>query len=239
MEQAITQKRQRLPERHEKKYWINQGDMLALRQKLLPALEHDEHADKYGRYLIRSLYFDDAANSAYYDKQDGVPERDKYRIRIYNLSDRVIFLERKRKMGNLIQKSSCRISRELTQALIAGDASALLGMEDPLLKDMYFEMRHKLLRAKVLVDYTREAYVHPIENVRITFDTALATCPGSVDLFNKNLLCVSPLDDAREILEIKYDRYLPDYISSLLYDTPTEYCAISKYVLCRRFEPLM
>ncbi|MBQ4226682.1 MAG: VTC domain-containing protein, partial [Clostridia bacterium] len=81
MEQAITQKRQRLPERHEKKYWINQGDMLALRQKLLPALEHDEHADKYGRYFIRSLYFDDAANSAYYDKQDGVPERDKYRIR--------------------------------------------------------------------------------------------------------------------------------------------------------------
>ena len=51
MEQAITQKRQRLPERHEKKYWINQGDMLALRQKLLPALEHDEYADKYGRYF--------------------------------------------------------------------------------------------------------------------------------------------------------------------------------------------
>ena len=239
MEQAITQKRQRLPERHEKKYWINPGDMQALRQKLLPALAHDEHADKYGRYMIRSLYFDDAYNSAYYDKQDGVPERDKYRIRIYNLSDRVIFLERKRKMGNLIQKSACRISRELAEALIEGDASALLGAEDPLLQDLYIEMRHKLLRAKTLVDYTREAFVHPVENVRITFDTALAACPGSVDLFNKSLLTLSPLDDAREILEVKYDRYLPDYISSLLYDTPTEYCAISKYVLCRRFEPLM
>ena len=103
---------------------------------------------------------------------------------------------------------------------------------------MYVEMRTKLLRPRVLVDYVREAFVYPAEHTRITFDKQLATCPGSTDLFNPDLLTLSPLDDKKEILEVKFDTYLPDYIAGLLADTPTENCAISKYVLCRRFEPL-
>ena len=51
-------------------------------------------------------------------------------------------------------------------------------------------------------------------------------------------MTVSPLDDGREILEVKYDSYLPDFISAMLWDVPAERSAISKYVLCRRFEPL-
>ena len=229
-------KRERLPERHEKKYYINRGDMIALGHKLGKILKPDPHANDDGEYFIRSLYFDDAYDSAYYDKLDGVMGRDKYRIRIYNLSDKVIFLERKRKVGDLIQKSSCRLSRELAEQLIAGNALPLLKSGNPLLLDMYREMRTKLLRPKVLVDYTRETFVHPVENVRITFDKRLKTCPGSIDLFSRSLLTFSPLDDGREILEVKYDHYLPDYIASILENTPAENTAISKYVLCRRFD---
>ena len=232
------EKRERLPERHEKKYYINKGDMLALGHKLGKLLKADSHADENGEYFIRSLYFDDAFNSAYYDKLNGVMGRDKYRIRIYNMSDKVIFLERKRKIGELIQKSSCRIDRELAEQLIGGNATPLLKSDNPLLMDMYREMRTKLLRPVVIVDYRRETFVHPAENTRITFDKQLKTCPGSVDIFNPKLLTVSPLDDGREILEVKYDSYLPDFISGVLADTPAELTAISKYVLCRRFEAL-
>ncbi|MBR5751313.1 MAG: polyphosphate polymerase domain-containing protein [Clostridia bacterium] len=234
MEEKIT----RLPERHEKKYWINPKDMAVLRSRLSRVLSRDSHADKDGNYFIRSLYFDDAFNSAYYDKMDGVAHRDKYRIRIYSLTEDVTYLERKRKEGNLIQKSACRISRKLAQQLIEGNPSPLLRYDDPLLLDMYAEMRNHLLRAKTIVDYTREAFVGRVENVRVTFDKHLATCPGSTDLYSSRLLTLSPLDDGRQILEVKYDRYLPDFVAAILYDTPTEYCAISKYVLCRRFEPL-
>ena len=38
------------------------------------------------------------------DKLDGVQNRDKYRIRIYNFSDRVIKMECKTKIGTLISK---------------------------------------------------------------------------------------------------------------------------------------
>ena len=234
----MNEKREKLPERHEQKYWINAGDMEALGARLGSVMYADSNADENGEYFIRSLYFDDVFDTAYYDKIDGVMGRDKYRIRIYNNSDKVIFLERKRKIANLIQKSSCRLSRAMAEELINGNPTPLLKSDNPLLLDMYNEMRNKLLRPKVLVDYTRQAFVWPVEDVRITFDKHLATCPGSVDLFNPKLLTVSPLDDRREILEVKYNTYLPDFIARLLYDTPTEYTAISKYVLCRRFEPL-
>lgn len=226
------------PERHELKYFINKGDMIALGHKLGGFMNADSHADEKGEYFIRSLYFDDAYNTAYYDKVSGVMGRDKYRIRIYNLSDDVIYLERKRKIGDYIQKSSARISRKLTEQLMAGNPKGLLKAEHPLLDDMYREMRTKLLRPVVIVDYTRETFVLPIENVRVTFDKHLRTAVRATNLFDKNLLTVSPLDDGREILEVKYDHFLPDTVSALLRDTPAVRSAISKYVICRRFEPL-
>lgn len=236
MNEQILNKRDRMPERHEKKYWLTRGDMDTLRKRLLPVLSRDPHADAHGNYLIRCLYFDDAYDTAYYDKMSGVPGRDKYRIRIYNLSDKTIFLERKRKIGDLIQKSSCRISRALCEELMEGKADNLLKQNDPLLNEMFLQMRTRLLRPKVLVQYTREAFIHPAEDVRITFDKKLLTCPGSLDLFGKDLLMVSPLDDKREILEVKYNRCLPDFVSALLANTTPEYSAISKYILCRRFD---
>jgi hypothetical protein len=41
-----------------------------------------------------------------------------------------------------------------------------------------------------------------------------------------------------EILEVKFNNYLPDYINALLYGVEAERSAVSKYILCRRFEPL-
>ncbi|MBE5792189.1 MAG: polyphosphate polymerase domain-containing protein [Clostridia bacterium] len=226
------------PERHELKYFINKGDMIALGHRLGGLMKADAHADERGEYFIRSLYFDDAYNTAYYDKVSGVMGRDKYRIRIYNLSDQVIYLERKRKIGDLIQKSSVRISRKLCEQLMDGNPNSLLKANHPLLSDMYREMRTKLLKPVVLVDYTREVFLLPVENVRITFDKGLKTAVNSTDLFNPNLMTVSPLDDGHEILEVKYDHFLPDTVSALLADTPVIRSAISKYILCRRFEPL-
>ena len=231
------EKRLALPARHELKFYINRAELEALRTRLSPVLSLDSHCAR-GPYAIRSLYFDDACDSAYNDKLCGVMHRDKYRIRIYNYSDDVIFLERKRKVGDLIQKSSARITRRLAERLIKGDPSGLQGAKNDLLRDMFVLMRTRLLRPRVIVDYCREAYVHPVEDVRITFDTGLRTGLSSVDMFNPDIPTLCPHDDDLEILEVKFDRYLPDYINGLLNGLSAERSAISKYVLCRRFEPL-
>lgn len=224
--------------RHEHKYYISEAGYAQLSTLLGGVLQRDRHSDRNGEYFIRSLYFDDAYDTAYYTKIDGVERRDKYRIRIYNCSDQAIFLERKHKEGEFIMKNSVRITRRLCDQLIAGRPDGLDASKNPLLQDMFREMRTNRLRPVVIVDYAREAYLHPIENVRITFDKRLHTGLFSKDLFDAKLNGISPIEPGRVILEVKYDRYLPDYIRSLLSTIPSEHCAISKYTLCRRFEPL-
>lgn len=235
----MPEKRNELPARHELKYFINPAELEALRSRLLPVMTLDRHCVGGHPYVIRSLYFDDVDDSAYYEKVAGTQFRDKYRIRIYRYSDKEIFLERKRKLGDLIQKSSVRISRRLCDQIIDGDPRGLQNASDPLLQDMFVQMRLRLMRPKVIVDYQREAYLHPAENVRITFDLSLRSGLASKDLFNAHLPTVCPHEYAnQEILEVKFDRYLPTYIVSLLEGIQCERSAVSKYVLCRRFEPL-
>ena len=221
--------------RHELKYWIAARDVPALSARLEGALTRDAHAGERGEYAVRSLYFDDAFNSAYTDKLAGVAARDKYRVRVYDGDDSAIFLERKRKMGDLIGKSAVKITRRLLSRLIDGDPAGLEKLNNALIKDTFREMRLRLLRPAVIVEYDREAFCHPAEHVRITIDKNVCSGLSNLDLFDKDLLCVPAIETGRAVLEVKYDRYLPDFIAPLLSGVPAERSAVSKYVLCRRF----
>ena len=234
----MAEKRNRLPARHELKYLIHPAELEALRARLRPVLRMDSHCVDGKPYTIRSLYLDDVFNSAYNDKVAGVMARDKYRIRIYRHSDREIFLERKRKIGDLIQKSSVQITRRLCEQIISGDPRGLQTSSNALLQDVYVQMRTRLLRPVVIVDYEREAYLHPAENVRITFDLHLRSGLHSTELFRPEIATASPHDGRVEILEVKFDTYLPDYIRGLMDGIRADRSAVSKYVMCRRFEPL-
>ena len=100
--------------------------MDVLRRNLLPVLSLDPNAAKNGgEYSIRSLYFDTAQDDALNEKMAGIYYRQKYRIRIYNYSDKAIFLECKSKYGDLISKRSLKIPRDLADQLIAGDPTGL------------------------------------------------------------------------------------------------------------------
>ena len=228
--------RSRPPVRHELKFVMNYGEYMHLSRTLDYCLQRDPGGDQYNEYAIRSLYFDTVFDDFLSEKLSGVENRQKYRIRIYRYSDKEIFLERKRKMGDLIQKSSVQITRRLCEQLISGDPRGLQTSSNPLLQDVYVQMRTRLLRPAVIVDYAREAYLHPAENVRITFDLGLRSGLYSFDLFNAELPTVSPHDRNVEILEVKFDRYLPAHIAALLNGVEAECSAVSKYVLCRRFD---
>ncbi len=229
-----------LPLRHELKFFINDMQYHVLRNVLDRTLRRDPNGDENNEYHIRSLYFDTVNNDALFEKLNGVQDRNKYRIRIYNFSDRVIKLECKTKYDSLISKRSITIPRDLCEQLIAGDPTGLETTRSGLLNDMYREMTVNLLRPVVIVDYVREAYLHPAEEVRITFDKQLRSGLMSKDLFDRWLPTVPPFDNGETILEVKYNRVMPPYIRDLL----TCYCsgaarsAISKYTWCRRFEDL-
>lgn len=225
-----------IPLRHELKYHISPSEMAVLRSVISPLMQHDPNGNEKNEYMIRSLYFDTVNDDALEEKIAGVGNRQKYRIRIYNHSDRVIKLECKSKYGDLISKRSATISRELAQQLIAGDPSGLEKLDHPLFHDLYREMRLRLMRPVVIVDYIREAYIHPVEDVRITFDRQLRTGLNAVDLFDASLPTYPVFDDAVEILEVKFNEFLPAHIQSVLSGVTAQRSAISKYTWCRRYE---
>ena len=225
-----------IPLRHELKYFITPAEMNVLRGILTPVMQLDPNGNERNEYHIRSLYFDTINDDALEEKIAGVGNRKKYRIRIYNFSDRVIKLECKSKYGDLISKQSVTIPRELADQLIAGDPEGLQRMRHPLFHDVYREMKTRLLRPAVIVDYVREAYIHNAEEVRVTFDKQLRTGLFSSDMFNKDLPTYPVFDDPVEILEVKYDEFLPSYIQSILSGITAQRSAVSKYTWCRRYE---
>ncbi|MDR2515035.1 MAG: polyphosphate polymerase domain-containing protein [Christensenellaceae bacterium] len=224
------------PLRHELKYHISLGSAEVLSSLLGNTLSIDENANRNGEYKIRSLYFDDVFNSAMGDKIDGVRSRHKYRIRIYNDSDRVIRLERKSKLGDYISKVSAPISRDLAEQIISGDNYGLERVDHPLLQDLYRQMSLRLFHPAVIVDYVRKAFVHPAENTRVTLDQRLRTGLFSFDLFNPALPTLPCLHEETVVLEIKYDRRFPSFIRPMVSSVPALRSAISKYTICRRFE---
>ena len=225
-----------IPLRHELKYFITPAEMTVLRGILTPVMQLDPNGNEHNEYHIRSLYFDTINDDALEEKIAGVGNRKKYRIRIYNFSDRVIKLECKSKYGDLISKQSVSIPRELAEQLIAGDPDGLQRMRHPLFHDVYREMRTRLLRPAVIVDYVREAYIHQAEEVRITFDKQVRTGLYSVDMFNPQIPTYPVFDDPVEILEVKFDEFLPSYLQAILSGVTAQRSAISKYTWCRRYE---
>ena len=225
-----------IPLRHELKFLITPAEMGVLRSIVSPLLQHDPNGGPTNEYLIRSLYFDTINDDALNEKIAGVGNRKKYRIRIYNFSDHVIKLDCKSKYGDLISKQSVSIPRDLADQLIAGDPEGLQRMRHPLLHDMFREMRTRLLKPAVIVDYIREAYIMEAEEVRITFDKQIRTGLYSTDLFNPSIPTYPVFDDPLEVLEVKYDEFLPSYLQSTLSCVTAVRSAVSKYTWCRRYE---
>ena len=72
--------------------------------------------------------------------------------------------------------------------------------------------------------------------MRITFDKQLRTGLFSHDMFDPMLPTYPVLDEPVEILEVKFDEFLPTYLQSVLSGFTAQRMAVSKYVHCRRYE---
>jgi hypothetical protein len=223
--------------RHELKYYINYREYIVLRNTLKALAQIDKYAGESGEYAIRSLYFDDVYESALMQKLGGSDYRKKYRIRIYNFSDDVIKFEKKIKHGQFVTKKSIHISRGEYDKIIAGEYEFLLRRKEPLAGELFLELKNNRLRPRVIVDYVREAYVYPFENIRITFDKDLHSCTWLNDLFDPKTPTMPMYEEGMMVLEVKFEKSLPPHIRGVLNNIDAaQRSAISKYVICRKFE---
>ena len=224
----------RLDFRHEWKHEINWSDLIAIRQRLSAVAQRDIHAVD-GKYFIRSLYFDDPADTALREKLDGINRREKFRIRYYNLDTSVIHLEKKSKMNGLGAKATADLTAQEAQAIVDGNLEWMKDCDRPLVQELYYKMSTQGLKPKTIVDYTREAFFYPPGNARVTLDYDIRTGLCCTDFLNPDCVTVQA-GDPPVILEVKWDEFLPGIIRDAVQLTGRHTSAFSKYAICRMYD---
>ena len=220
--------------RHEWKHEISYLDMMTLRSRLSAVAKRDKHTID-GKYFIRSLYFDNASDKALREKIDGVNKREKFRIRFYNHDTSVIHLEKKCKINGLGIKESAKLTKEQAQAIVDGDYEWMIKSNEPLINELYTKIMTQGLRPRTIVDYTREPFVFPSGNVRVTLDYNIRTGLRCTDFLNPDCVTI-PAGNAPIILEVKWDEYLPDIIRDIVQLASCRSGAFSKYAVCRIYD---
>lgn len=216
--------------RHEVKHEINYMDMLQIRQRLNAVAFPDPHAVD-GKYLIRSLYFDNLYDKALMEKVNSLSRREKFRIRYYNGNTSVIHLEKKSKVDHLGNKQSSPLSKDEAQSIVDGNIDWMADSKYPVVKELYTKMKIQGLMPKTIVDYTREPFIYPAGNVRVTLDYNIRSGMYCTDFLNPE--CVTIPVSESIILEVKWDGFLPDIIRNAVALDDRREGAFSKFEACR------
>lgn len=217
--------------RHEYKCPINNIDLHELRARLGRVMKHDKFAKGNGCYTIRSLYFDNYWDKALCEKQDGVNRREKYRMRYYNDDISFIRLEKKSKINGLCLKQSERILADLCEEIIEGKPFKVLDAESEFMREFYAKRFFQLLKPKNIVMYEREAFVYDPGNVRITLDTNIRGSNNVYNFLKPDIPTIHLF--GQSILEIKWDEFLPQFISDIIQLKNRQILSFSKYAATR------
>ncbi|MGV6826021.1 MAG: polyphosphate polymerase domain-containing protein [bacterium] len=222
--------------RYELKYYISDIESDTLATKLTHLMQTDPNAVDDKGYRVRSLYYDSLNDECLYEKQSGLLHRRKYRLRTYGTDNQVFRFEIKHKHGQFIHKESEMVSVADARELCAGRYSTLLNYESPMLDRVYADFTTRQYTPKVIVDYQRIAFALPAFNVRITLDTNLRSQINHTNLFTRTDASIPIILEGKQVLEVKYDKFMPDYLSNILSAISGERMAISKYTLARRYQ---
>lgn len=226
--------------RFEFKYLLTPRIRALLEQELRDFMEIDPFCrDRPEQnYRVRSLYFDDPAFHAYYEKTDGLLNREKYRLRTYDAPGSApCYLEIKGRQNHYSYKHRSPLDAPLQRMIARRQWSALTGAQtgSSVIQRFAAVACRRNLLPQVVVEYTRRPYVGRRDyRFRATFDSAiLGRRSPSLD----NLAAPSaPVLRQMTVLEIKFEHALPVWFQRLIGTYELRRVSISKY--CRAAEAL-
>ncbi len=218
------------PWRHERKFRIAAWQCARAASSCRRVMQADSHAGPEGDYFIRSVYLDSLAGGDVADKAAGALSRKKIRIRTYAQQPEFAVLERKSKIGAWNRKERMVLGILEAQALVEGDFEPLLREGSDAAVRFYGDMTAGLYRPVVCVEYEREAYVLPFEDIRVTFDKAVRYSVTNLELTGAKT--TTPLfPDGGALLEVKYDLEFPRWLAEVLGSLDEVQVAASKFGL--------
>ena len=225
--------------RFEFKYILAANLAAEIEQELQHFLQYDPFVvdREHHRYQVRSLYFDDPAYSAFYDKVDGLHSRNKYRLRTYSLVDSSVtplFLENKGRHNNLVYKHRTPVMRgdlswsdlaqqELVQAILKQAESSRV------LEQFSYDCLRRRLSAVALIDYQRRPYISKFDaSFRLTFDSQLQVTQTGRLFPSAAVSCPLKMLPGYVILEVKFRHHMPAWFHSIIQAYELQRVSISK-----------
>jgi SPX domain protein involved in polyphosphate accumulation len=232
--------------RYEYKYFVPYEKLDRLRSMLKPFMELDSNACEHGgEYTVRSIYFDTPDWDCYVQKVEGVKRRNKVRLRGYNGGNvkSEVFFEIKKKVDEPLYKNRAALSYEEAQQVMLGkslDEVVFTTTERPAAVEdaqrFLYHLRARRMRPVITVIYEREPYeaifFDKENDMRITLDKNLRAVawPALDELFEEKQ--ARPVEPRRFIMEIKFNRYLPNWAKAVVSSLGLTKGPASKYVLC-------
>ncbi|HEY4223719.1 MAG TPA: polyphosphate polymerase domain-containing protein, partial [Myxococcota bacterium] len=226
-----------IPPRFEFKYLVPLRQVDVIRRMIEPYCVLDEFADKEPkkRYVITSLYLDTPTLGCWNAWNLGADRRFKLRIRRYGhkLGDSPVFFETKERVMDLTIKPRILVppAQWLSRARDGVGQSA-----DE--RDFCIRRSRYRLQPTMLVRYEREAWEGRIEAyARVTFDQRLQyqrcdawTLEGDEGWYQAADDAVAfEDDDPRTLVEIKFEREIPRWMTHLMRTLELERRGCSKY----------
>ena len=222
--------------RFEFKYIIKRNVSKAIQNEIKNFTKIDGYANNKGKYLVRSLYFDNNLFSNFHDKVDGVKKRYKFRIRTYTDHDHLntpLFLEMKGRNNLRTYKIRTKINKNDLNLFYKQKNLIDLKykyLNNKLIEQYIFDSYKKKIIPKVLIDYNRLPLIN--KNglyFRLTFDSDIKAC-SSNNIFNsKNSwkTCIP----GNDILEVKFDFTIPPWFHRIIQSYQLKRISVSKFVI--------
>lgn len=212
--------------RYELKYMLTE----AKKEKILQAMEPYMAPDRYGRTLIRNLYFDTDTYRLIRHSIERPSYKEKLRIRSYGRasSNSTVFVELKKKYRHIVYKRRLPLTEQEAMVWVRGERTCPVKTQIADEID-YFLGFYQTLHPTVFLSYEREAYYsRDGSDFRVTFDDTVLARQEELSLCAE-AYGTPLLEEGKVLMELKCSGGLPLWMVEVLSRERIYKSSFSKY----------
>lgn len=220
--------------RFEFKYLLDEEVSRAIKSDIKHFLTLDPYVREKEGYWVNTIYLDNQHFACYWEKTDGLFFRKKLRFRVYGKKkDSAIFLELKRKEGDIILKDRSVVARKQFSGVFESSLAYLLkkkkGAELEFMRECAALKWQMNLEPVLLITYFRQAFISPYQDLRLTFDTQIRGAKLRDFSFNQDSDQERDILDKLSVFELKFTGSLPYWLYHIIRKYNLEKEPFSKY----------
>ncbi len=210
--------------RYEIKYLIDEEQ----RARILERTQDYMALDKYGKTLIKNIYFDTDDYRLIRRSIEKPAYKEKLRLRSYGTptASEPVFVELKKKYDSVVYKRRISLSSGEAMSWLLGGKCAI---DTQITREIdYFKSFYSPIFPKVHLSYEREAFFELGGSIRVTFDDNILARDYDVDL-SVSSGGERVLSDGLYIMEIKCSGGIPLWLVRVLSSEKIYKSSYSKY----------